>query len=92
MMKLERYQHEKVLITLQRCLLDFAYFEKNCRIIAVDLGKQKALDADSRVVQQIIFTVEIKATVADKKVIIFYFLEKSKEIILYFSKGTTKVL
>ena len=74
------------------CLLDFAYFEKNCRIIAVDLSKQKPLDADSRVVQQIIFTVEIKATVADKKVIIFYVLEKSKETILEFSKGTTKVL
>ena len=30
------------------CLLDFAYFEKNYRLIAVDLSKQKALDADSR--------------------------------------------
>ena len=29
-------------------LLDFAYFEKNYRLIAVDLSKQKALDADSR--------------------------------------------
>ena len=23
------------------CLLDFAYFEKNCRLIAADLSKQK---------------------------------------------------
>ena len=60
------------------CLLDFAYFEKNYRIIAVDLSKQKALDVDSRAIQQIIFTEEIKATVADTKVIIFYVLEKSK--------------
>ena len=30
------------------CLLDFAYFEKNYRLIAVDLSKQKALDPDSR--------------------------------------------
>ena len=29
------------------CLLDFAYFEKNYRLIAADLSKQKALDADS---------------------------------------------
>ena len=29
------------------CLLNFAYFEKNYRLIAVDLSKQKALDADS---------------------------------------------
>ena len=47
------------------CLLDFDYFEKNYRIIAVDLSKQKALDADSRAIQQIIFTGEIKAIVAD---------------------------
>ena len=38
------------------CLLDFSYFEKNYRFIAADLSKQKALDADSRAVQQIIFT------------------------------------
>ena len=28
--------------------LDFAYFLKNYRLIAADLSKQKALDADSR--------------------------------------------
>ena len=74
------------------CLLDFAYFEKNYRLIAADLSKQKALDADSRAIQQIIFTGKIKATVANTRVIIFYVLEKSKETILEFSKGTTKVL
>ena len=68
------------------CLLDFAYFEKNYRLIAVDLSKQKALDADSRAIQQIIFTG--KATNATK---VFYILEKSKETILQFSKGTAKV-
>ena len=73
-------------------LLDFAYFEKNYKITAVDLSKQKALDADSRAIQQIIFSGEIKATVANTRVIIFYVLEESKETILGFSKGTTKVL
>ena len=38
------------------CFLDFAYFEKNYKLIAVDLSKQKALDADSKAIQQIIFT------------------------------------
>ena len=66
--------------------------KKNYKIIAVDLSKQKALEADSRAIKQIIFTGEIKATVANAKVIIFYVLEKSKETILDFSKGTTKVL
>ena len=70
----------------------FFYFEKNCRIIAVDLSKQKALDADSRVIQQIIFTGTIKEAVANTRVIIFYVVEKSKETILEFSKGATKVL
>ena len=45
------------------CLLDFAYFEKNYRLITVNLSKQKSLDADSRAIQQIIFTGKIKATV-----------------------------
>ena len=66
--------------------------KKNYRLIAADLSKQKALDADPRVIQQIIFTGKIKATVANTRVVIFYVLEKSKETILEFSKGTTKVL
>ena len=38
------------------CLLDFTYFEKNYRLIAIDLSKQKALDPDPKEIQQIIFT------------------------------------
>ena len=37
------------------CLLDFAYFKNNYRLIAADLSKQKVLDADSRIIQQFIF-------------------------------------
>ena len=33
------------------CLLDYAYFKDNYRVIAVDLSKQKALDADARAIQ-----------------------------------------
>ena len=74
------------------CLLGFAYFETNCRLIAVDLSKQKALDANSRAIQQIIFTGKIKATEENTRVLIYYILETSKETVLEFSKGTTKVL
>ena len=74
------------------CLLDYSYFENNYRLIAADVSKQKVLDADSRAIQQIIFTGTIKATVANTRIIIFYVLEKSKETILAFSKGATKVL
>ena len=38
------------------CLLDFSYFEKNYKLIAADLSKQKALDTASTAIQQIIFT------------------------------------
>ena len=45
------------------CLLDFAYFEINYRLIAADLSKQKALHADSRAIQQIIFTGKTDNTI-----------------------------
>ena len=35
--------------------MDYAYFKDNYRLIAVDLSKQKALDADLRAIQQIAF-------------------------------------
>ena len=68
------------------CLLDFAYFEKNYKLIAADLSKQKPLDADSRAIQQIIFT-----DTASAAVIIYYILKQSRETMLEFSKGTIKV-
>ena len=71
--------------------MDFAYFEKYYRLIPVDLSKQKALDDDSRAIQKIIFTGKIKATDANIGVIIYYIFEQSKETILEFFKGTTKV-
>ena len=52
------------------CLLDFAHFEKNYRLIAADLSKKKVLDADSRALQQIIFTGTVKISA-----ITYYILE-----------------
>ena len=68
------------------CLLDFAYFKNDFRLITADLSKQKALDADPKAIQQIIFTVQVD----DENLTVFYILEKSKETILEFSKGTAK--
>ena len=53
------------------CLLDFSYFEKNHRLIAVDLRKQKVLDADSRAIQHIIFTGK-----TSQVSVIYYIYEK----------------
>ena len=37
------------------CLLDYEYFLNNYQLIAIDLSKQKELDADPRAIQQIEF-------------------------------------
>ena len=69
------------------CLLDYNYFKKFYQLIAVDLPKQKELDADPRAIQQIEFygMLETRSNV-------FTILEKSKETILEFYKGTAKVM
>ena len=38
------------------CLLDYLYFKENYGLIAIDLSKQEALDADPMATQQINFT------------------------------------
>ena len=67
-------------------LLDFNYFDKHYKLVAVDLSKQKELDADSRAIQQIEFKYMIGMSST-----IYCVLEKSKETIVEFYKGTVKV-
>ena len=69
------------------CLLDYQYFKDHYNLIAIDLSKQKELDADSRAIQQIEFYGMLKTNSQVCTV-----LEKSKETTLQFSKRTTKVL
>ena len=71
--------------------MDYAYFKDNYRLIAVDLSKQKALDADPRAFQQIVFQ-RVVTGAAGTKVRLYTILEKSKETILEFAKGTAKAL
>ena len=67
-------------------LLDYDYFLKHYKLVAVDLSKQKELDADPRAIQQI----ECKYMLPTNSTI-YWVLEKSKETILEFYKGTVKV-
>ena len=67
-------------------LLDFTYFDKHYKLVAVDLSNQKELDADPRAIQQIDFKYMLGINSA-----IYWVLEKSKETILEFYKGTVKV-
>ena len=80
--KSEKSQQDKVMITQLVVCWILLILKKNYRLIAVDLSKQKALDADSRTIQQIIFTGKIKAARNNTSAIIYYILEQSKETIL----------
>ena len=41
------------------CLLDYSYFKNHYKMIAIDLSKQQALDADPRAIQQFNFTANL---------------------------------
>ena len=67
-------------------LLDYNYSDKHYKLVAVDLSKQKELDADPRAIQQIEFKYMLGTNST-----IYWALGKSKETILEFYKGTVKV-
>ena len=69
------------------CLLDYQYFKDNYQLIAIDLSKQKELDAGSRAIQQIEFYGMLTTRSQVCTV-----LEKSKETKLEFYKETAKIL
>ena len=58
-------------------------------MIAVDLSKQQALDADPRAIQQINFTGNLDRAGNTR---VYFILEEVKETILDFSQVTVKVL
>ena len=67
-------------------LLHYNYFKKHYKLVAVDLSKQKELNADPRAIQQIEFKYMLGTDST-----IYWELEKSKETILEFCKGTVEV-
>ena len=69
------------------CLLDYPYFKDTYKMIAVDLSKQQALDADPRAIQQINFAANLE----ENNTRIYFILEEAKETILNFAQGTVKV-
>ena len=58
-------------------------------MIAIDLSKQQALDADPRAIEQINFTANLDRADNTR---IYFILEEARETILHFSQGTVKVL
>ena len=58
-------------------------------MIAADLIKQQALDADPKAIQQINFTANLDRA---GNTTMFFIIEEAKETVLDFSQGTVKVL
>ena len=71
------------------CLLDYPYFKDHYTMLAIDLSKQQALDADPRAIQQINFMANLDR---DGNTTMFFIIEDVKETAFEFSKGTEKVL
>ena len=65
------------------CLLDYPYFKDHYKMIAIDLSKQQALDADPRATQQINFTANL-----DRRgnTTMFFSIEKQKKLFWTFQK------
>ena len=58
-------------------------------MIAVDLSKQQALDADPKAIQQINFTANLGRAGNTR---IYFILDEAKETVLDFSQGTVTVM
>ena len=61
-------------------------------MIAIDLSKQQALDADPKAIQQINFAGNLNRARYVNENTMILIIEEAKETILDFSQGTVKVL
>ena len=68
-------------------LLDHSYFKTYYKMMATDLSKQQALDADPKAIKQINFRANRAGNTR-----LYSILEKAKETVFEFSKGTVKFL
>ena len=66
------------------CLLDYPYFKENYKMIAIELSKQQALDADPRKIQEINFTANLDRC---GNTTMFFIIKQEKETIIDFRKG-----
>ena len=79
--KLETYENIRKIATgkgddyATGCLLDYSYFKENYKMIAIDLRKQQALDADPGAIQQINFTSNLNRA---ENTTMFFNIEEAK--------------
>ena len=81
----EKFHQVKEIIRQLRQLVvwDYNYFQKYYKIIAINLSKQQALDADPKAIQQINFTGNL-----ENSAVIIFIIEEVKETVLDCSQGT----
>ena len=72
-------------------LLDYAYFKDNYRLIAVDLRKQKAFDADLTAIQQILFQGVVGGD-DGIKIKLYTILEQSKETLQRNGESSVQII
>ena len=88
-----KYDNDRKIATDQRddyttdCLRDYNYFKNYYKMIAIDLSKQQAFNADPKTMEQINFAANLQ-----QQATIFFIVEEATETISDFSQGTVKVL
>ena len=71
------------------CLLDYPFFKKYYKLIAIDLSKQQKLYADPKAIQWINLAGNVDRAEGST---MFFIIEEAKETVLDFSKSKVKVL
>ena len=69
------------------CFLDYIYFKNYYKMIAVDLGKQQAVDADPKAIQEINFTANLDSPDNTR---LYFILEEAKKLFMSFHKVPLK--
>ena len=68
-------------------LIDYNYFKNYCKMTAIDLSKQEALDADQKAIQPINFTGNIENQSA-----ILFIIEEDKKSFRFFTRNCKSIL
>lgn len=75
------------------CLLHYQYIKNNCKVWTIYFSREKVLDSETKIIQQIELAVELKSTNNNVQwKFILSIIEKIKETELKSSQGTVSVL
>ena len=68
-------------------MLDYNHFKNYYKMIAIDLRKQEALDADPKAIRGNSFTANLDRA---GRTVMYFIIEEAKETVLDFSQGTVR--